>query len=140
MAQQPVPKQYLFVSNRDINVGSLTGRSILFEKGIPTHVPREMHAEVMEKGIIPVEAQVAEEVTAAASAPKILLAPEDPHEREDKISEAIRALVAQNDSRSFTAGGVPSDKAVTAALGWKVDQKEIRTIWTKLKPLLAKDD
>lgn len=137
-------KQYLFVSRRTINVGSLTGRSILFEAGVPTHVPREMHSEVMEKGILPCDAdgQVLDNVQGidveAADKPKILLAPEDPAEREEAIAGVIRALAERNARGDFTAGGVPHPDAVTAALGWKVDSREIRPIWTKLKPELIK--
>lgn len=143
MAKAEAPKLYLFISHREINIGSTTGRSILFEKGVPTHVPREMHGEVMEKGCLPcdTEGKIVDDI-AEVSVPqvgKILLAPEDPAEREEKIVEVIHALVERNARGDFSGGGVPHDAAVTAALGWKVDAVEIRKIWTRIKPeIIAK--
>ena len=55
MAAKPAPKYFPHVSNRDIVVHSILGHSIAFEKGVPTHVPKALHAEVMEKGILPVD-------------------------------------------------------------------------------------
>lgn len=140
MAKAEAVKQYLFISRREINVGSLSGRSILFEKNVPTHVPREMHSEVMEKGILPCDkdGNVLDDVTdvevAVSATPLILVAPEDPAEREEKISAAIFALADRNARGDFTAGGVPHDKAVSAALGWTVEAREVRAVWAKVKP------
>jgi hypothetical protein len=137
MAQAPAPKQYLFVSNRDISVTSILGYSIFFEKGVQTHVPRAMHAEVIEKGILPVEedGKISVEAIDKMTSPdiKIVLAPETAEDRNEAIAEAVKAIVKRNDSRDFTSGGVPSAVAVTAALGWKVDPKEVRNVWATLR-------
>lgn len=142
MAKAEPIKQYYFISHRTVCVASLSGRSIQFEKGEPTHVPREMHREVLEKGILPCDANGkivddVQEVSDVNPEVKILLAPEDAVEREDKITEVIMALVERNARADFTAGGVPHAEAVTAVLGWKVDAVEIRKIWSKVKPMLA---
>lgn len=131
-----MPKQHMFVSNRDVMVSSTLGHSIQFLKGVPIHVPKIMHKEVIEKGILPVEgAETATEMLTEAEGGgvKIHLAPEDPDDREEAIGKACRALAERNNSRDFTGGGVPSATAVTAALGWKVDQKEVKDIWQKLR-------
>jgi hypothetical protein len=131
------PKQHLFVSNRTIVVRSTTGGAIGFEKGRPTHVPRHMQAACMEKGIMPcdkdgnaVDPDQAPEVTAEV---KILIAPEDPADRQKAITKAIEGVLGRNDSHDFTSGGTPHEKAVSAALGWRVDQKEVKLAFQKLR-------
>lgn len=145
MAAKPEPKKYLFVSNRDINVGSLTGRSILFEKGIPTHVPKEMHAEVMEKGILPCD-EKGETVDAKdapipeSKEPQLRLPPEDAVERAEAIQAAVIAIANRNNPKDFSAGGVPTATAVSGALGYSVAAADIRPVWDKVKvERLAKD-
>jgi hypothetical protein len=142
---EPKPKQYLFVSSRDVNVGSTHGYSIFFPKGVPTHVPRIMHSEVMEKGILPCDAKgnTLDAPAVAAMEPpalKIMVAPEDAEERTDQIRDALKALAAKGDSKDFTAGGIPSASATTAVLGWRVDAKEIRPVWAELKPEIVKSE
>jgi hypothetical protein len=137
-------QQYLFVSNRNIVLGSIMGHSIEFRKGVPTHVPRSMHSEVLEKGIIRCDAKGApldEEATAATlPEPKAANeAPEEASDRADAILAVIKRVVERNNSKDFSAGGVPLAAVVTAQLGWRVDQTEIRPIWNKYKPeMLAK--
>lgn len=126
----------LFVSNRDVVVRSIkTGMSILFKKGVKTRVPPSMHEDVMERGVLPVNddgspVQAAEH-EAVVNEPKILLAPEDGNERGKKIKEVFKALIARNNATDFTASGTPNAGSVTAALGWKTDQKEVRQVWEK---------
>lgn len=129
--------QTLFVSNRDVVVRSAKcGMSIAFKKGEPTNVPRVMHSEVMDKGILPVEdngapVNPAEHTAGTEPEKKLVLAPEDGEERRDKIIEAIKQIVTRNNAKDFTGGGQPSAGVLTAALGWRVDQKEVRTIWNE---------
>lgn len=128
-----------FVSNRDVIVrSSKTGMSIAFKKGVPTFVHPLLHKEVMEKGVLPVddENKAVDPSTHTAgleAEPKVLLAPEDGYERSVKILEVIRALVARNNAKDFTAGGVPSARSITAALGWRVDAQEVRKVWDENK-------
>lgn len=135
-------KQSLFVSNRDVMVSSTLGHSIQFIKGVPMHVPKIMHKVVIERGILPVDggAESASDIMAEAeSGPKILLAPEDPSDREAAIAKACRVIAQRNNAKDFTGGGTPNATAVTAALGWKVDQKEVKDIWTEVKRTLDKN-
>lgn len=137
------PKQYFFVSHRDITITSTLGYSLAFEKGKPMHVPRAMHPEVMEKGIMPCDAKgnaldAPEAAAISPDAPKVLVSPEDPEERKDAIKTVLQALVDRNDPHDFSASGIPSSGAVTAALGWKVEPKEIRPIWQEMKPGIVK--
>lgn len=130
--------QNMFVSNRNIVVTSLKGHSIRFEKGKATYVPRAMHQEVIERGILPVDeggstdVSKIDEITNPAGV-RVVVAPESQDERDDSIRQAIKAIVNRNRSEDFTAGGVPSSAAVSASLGWKVDIREIRPIWNAFK-------
>lgn len=133
----------LFESNRDIVVRSLRGHAIEFKKGVPTLVPRIMHEEVMEKGIIPVSEDDGKKIDPVKAdvgekKPKIFLAPDDQMERNDAILEVIKAIVVRNNSKDFTGGNVPSAAAVSTGLGWKTDQKEVRTVWEKVREELLR--
>jgi hypothetical protein len=134
------PKLYLFVSPRTVVVRSTSGASIGFEKGRPTHVPRHMHSIVMEKGILPCDkdgkAIDPDEAPPVDAEVKILVAPEDPADRQAAIIKAIQAVLGRNDAHDFTAGGTPHEKAVSTVLGWRVDQKEVKTAFQKYR---AKD-
>jgi len=130
------PKQYLFVSNRDIVIVSTQGYAIGFEKGVPMHVPRAMHSEVMEKGAIPCDqAGTTLDSSKVEHEPalKLLVAPEDALERADAIAPVLAAIAERNNSKDFTAGGVPTAGAVSAVLGWKAEPIEIRPVWQKYK-------
>ena len=133
--------QSLFVSNRNITVVSLHGYAIKFVKNVPTYVPRPMHSEVMEKGILPCddkgETLDVDKVADPKPAPKIVLAPEEPADRAEAIRAVCEAIAERNNSKDFTAGGAPSAKAVSAALGWSVDTVEIRPVWTAFKQARA---
>lgn len=129
------PKQYLFVSNRTIVVRSTSGASIGFERGKPTHVPRHMHQIVMEKGILPCDKDGKpidlDAAPAVVEDKKVMVAPEDPIDRQKAIVRAIEVIRGRNDSRDFTSGGTPNEASVSRELGWRVDQKEVRQAWVK---------
>jgi len=129
---------YHFISNRNVTVGGMNGRRIAFAKGKPTHVPRTMHALIMERGILPCTAdgKVLETPEAAVvdpEAPRVLLAPETQEERDDAMKVVFKAIVEKNNAKDFAGGGTPGATAVSAALGWRVDQKEVRALWTKVR-------
>lgn len=140
---QKLPPQFYFLSHREQVIGGTTGHSIGFEKGVPTHVPRQMHATVMEKGCLPCDkdGKILDDV--AASAPgaveekKVLVEPEDADERNERIVAAMKDIVKRNNAKDFSAGSVPLAEALTSALGWRVDQKEVRPLWNKLKQEMA---
>ena len=122
-----------FVSNRDIVVRSLTGHSIGFVKGVPTEAPKAIYKELMAQGILPVEDDGTpvspSENTVTKEPDKIKLAPQDGIEYDERLLEAIKALVERNDAKSFTGGNRPNAQAVSLALGYKVDQKAINKVW-----------
>jgi hypothetical protein len=131
-----------FISSRDIVVRSkLIGAAILFKKGVPTLCPAGMYDEVLEKGVLPVEEDGTPINPATTEViqedKKKVMAPDDPAARTRKIADVLRDIVQRNNPHDFTAAGTPNATAVTAGLGWKVDQKEVRTVWEKHRAALT---
>ena len=119
-----------FISSRDRVITSLTGHAIDFKKGVPTFVPREMHAEVLELGCVPEEEQ------AAGEDPKPVVEPTDPTDRQNALLGAIAVMVERNARDDFGANGAPSIKALNDVLGWKPSAEERDTAWLEYQ---AKD-
>lgn len=135
---QESPKLYYFVSHRDISIGHTNGQRINFVKGVPTHVRRDMHSVVMDKGIMPCDADgkrldAPEVFIPDPEKPVVNNGPEDPSERREAIEKAIAALVESNQPVDF-AGGTPKDTAVARVLGWPVDKREVRKVWIEVRP------
>lgn len=114
-----------FIMMRDRVVSSVTGHSVSFKKGVATHVPPEMYAEVMAVGAVPEEELPEEE---PAKGP---VEPTDPVEREEAVMAAFTTLVTRNVREDFTAGGAPHAKALQRELGWTLHNKERDILWVK---------
>lgn len=141
--QEKLPPQYLFVSNRDVEIASTLGYALSFTKGEPLHVPRAMHSAVMERGCQPCDkdgkpVDPSAENTSVMEEKPVFVEPEDADERAEKITAAIRQLYKRNKPADFSGGGVPRPDAVAMITGWRTDVKEIRPIWDRLKPELVK--
>lgn len=129
----------LFKSARNITIASTLGHAIEFKKNIPTHVPRAMIEEVMEKGVLPcnedgsiIDADDEEAVAALMpEAPKIVIRPKDQTEVNEKILDVMKQIVERNDPLDFTGAGMPSAKKIAQTLGWSVDTKDVRALWIK---------
>jgi hypothetical protein len=130
-----------FVSQRSINVGGLTGQRITMYKGVPTHVPRDMHVAVLNRGAQPCneKGEVIEDQSEIIDFPD----PDSPdpmkappaltaEERAEKIGEAFDRIVEENNPHDFS-GSTPSHEAVTRIVGFRTDSKEVRQIWTKVR-------
>lgn len=125
-----------FVLQRNYVVAGL-GHAIEFEKGVATHVPPEMYALVTAAGAIP------EDGTPVDLEPKKQVspgAPADPDERKAAVFEAFAVLVDANDTKTFTAGGVPQVDAVTGLLGWSIEAKERTALWNEYQQAIANGD
>lgn len=105
-----------FVMQRNLVVSSVLGHAIGFEKGVPTHVPPSMYEEVMSRGAVPEEDMPESEVKKSDA-----LTPED---RKILLSAAIEELVTKNDSKDFTAAGMPHVKVLSAKVGFNVEADE----------------
>lgn len=115
----------LLVLNRNYVLTTTKGHSVAFVKGVPTHVPPAIYQEALTIGAIPPDGEDphVEDVVKTDNAPS------DPAERAPLILAAIEKLVAENARENFTAAGSPTVDAVTKAVGFKVQSKEIATVW-----------
>lgn len=114
-----------FVLHRNRTIASLSGRSVEFQKGVPTYVPPQMHADVIAAGAVP-ESELEDPEVKPASAPS-------GEERVELIKLAMAEIVTDNIREQFTAGGAPHAKALTARLGFEVNSKERDAIWAALQ-------
>jgi hypothetical protein len=115
-----------FILNRDKTVSSTLGHVIAFAKGVPTHVPPAMWAEVQALGALPEEA-LPEEVVAPSREPR------DPAAREALIFATFEQLVLAKKREDFSGTGAPHVKALEAAMGFKIDTKERDALWHKFR-------
>ena len=140
---QPQPEQFYFVSNRNFTLRSTAGRSITFAKGKPTHVPKMLHQEAIERGLLACDdkgvpfPEKGEEIVEASEKAEVKLAPTTREERDEAMAAVFEAMVKRNNAAEFTGGGTPNAEAVSMALGFKVDQKEVRTLWLKVRAKLV---
>jgi len=130
----------LFVSNRDVNIGTVYGHSVFFKKGVPQTAPRAIHHILVERGIFPVDQDGEVQAEKAADLTEVpttglKMAPEDAHVRADEIVKAMRVIIKRNNAKDFS-GSTPAAPAVSDLLGWRVDQKEVRQAWEKNRAAL----
>ena len=125
----------LLVLNRNYVLTTTKGHSVAFEKGVPTHVPPAIYQEALTIGAIPPDGEDphVEDVVKTDNAPS------NPAERAPLILDAIEKLVAENARDNFTAAGSPTVDAVAKAVGFKVQSKEIATVWQQYHDKVAAD-
>jgi hypothetical protein len=114
-----------YISPRKITVASISGRSVCFEKGVPTYAPPQMHAELIRVGIVPAEEMPEPEPTNGPVEPQIA------EEREAALFKAFEKIVLRNKREEFTAAGLPHLSAIKVELGWGVDAKERDPLFQK---------
>ena len=121
------------IALRNITLRSLQGISVRFEKNKPVAVPEQCIAEAMALGAVPVTAADLEK-------PEPLFTPEPVGlAREEAFQTAIEMLVEENSRTKFTAGGKPTKAAMTSALGFEIDNREINAEWAKYKEQLNEE-
>ena len=126
----------LLVLNRNYVLTSTKGHSVAFEKGKPTHVPPAIYQEALGIGAMPPDGEAPQ----VEDDGKKSAAPSDPAERGPLILAAIEKLVAANERDDFTAAGSPAVDAVTKLVGFKVQAKEVATVWQAYHEKVAKGD
>lgn len=108
-----------------MTVVSVSGRSVEFEKGVPTYAPPQMHAELISHGVVP-EEEIPEVET---SEPK---EPDTQEGREASLFAAFERMVLRGKREEFTAAGTPHNGALAKELGWSgVSSKERDAAWLK---------
>lgn len=113
-----------YIAPRNMTVASICGRSVGFVKGAPTYCPPQMHAELTAAGVVPAE-EIPEEPDTGE--PK---EPSGPIERQKAFVAAFERIVIRNNRDDFTAAGIPTNPALSKALGWpSVNSKERDAAW-----------
>lgn len=113
-----------YIAPRKMTAVSISGRSVEFEKGVPTYAPPQMHAELIKLGIVP-----AEEIPE----------PEDPGNPKEPTLEsdrraafyaAFERLVLRNKRNDFSGTGIPHSAVLAKEMGWtEIDRKERDQFW-----------
>lgn len=118
-----------FTLNRDLTIASVSGHSIAFAKGKPTHVPKSMHHEVLAAGAIATDV---DKIEFDDQKQLTVESPEDPTERAELIRQVLADIKARDVREEFTANGTPRMKTVQIALGFEVLASEIADQWKAL--------
>lgn len=116
-----------YIAPRKMTVVSVSGRSVEFEKNVPTYCPPQMHAELIAMGIVP-----AEEIPEPADDGKPK-APEVPSERQAAVYAAFEIMMLRNKRGDFSGTGAPHAAALAKELGWEMDAKERDIMWQKFQ-------
>lgn len=116
-----------FTMNRNFTVASTMGHAVEFVKGVPTHVPPALYAEVQAVGAVP-EDEIPEDEKAAKSNE-----PTDPSARKSALFEVFDKIALRGRREDFTAGGTPTGAVLAAELGWTVAAKERDMVWAEFK-------
>ena len=117
-----------FVMTRDHTVASTAGYAIEFKAGVPAHVPRAMHREVVAAGAVATDGDEVEFETK----PKAAGSPDDAIERAEMIKMALADILERNVREEFTATGVPKIKGVEKMVGFEVSSREVGELWTEM--------
>ena len=115
------------VLNRDYTLVTTKGHTIRFQKGTPTHVPKEVFADAVAIGALAEDGSdpniIKDEV-----AKKVV----DSADRAPLIRKALEKIVAVNKRADFTAAGIPTEKAVEREVGFDVDKRELNEVWNQM--------
>jgi len=122
-----------FICNRELVVVSkVAGRSVRFEKGVPTHVPQRMWREVQAQGAVPVEEIIEEAVVTPPQ-------PDEPEERKEIAFQAFDTLMKANDREAFSGAGAPTITAVEKLTNLKLSAKERDVFWDEFRQAKLKN-
>lgn len=114
-----------YIAPRKMTVSSTSGRSVEFEKGVPTYCPPQMHAELIALGIVPEEEMPEVEDDGGVKEPMV------PAEREVAVFAAFERVVLRGKRNDFSGTGAPHAAVLAKDLGWSIDGKERDALWQK---------
>jgi hypothetical protein len=112
-----------YVSQRDITVASLSGRSVFFKKGVPTYAPDQMHAELIKHGVLPTEEIPEPEDDGSPKEPTVQT------DRQAAIYAAFEKVILRGKRNDFSGTGAPHAAVLSKELGWSLDGKERDVAW-----------
>jgi len=113
------------VSNRNFTLATTKGHVIFFKKGIPKMCPNVILEDAVAVGILPTD----DAELPGGAADDILPVEATGSARIAQIRDVIEALMRRNGRGDFTASGVPSQKVVEGALGYRIDETELGRVW-----------
>lgn len=117
-----------YIAPRKMTVVSKSGRSVEFEKGVPTFCPPQMHAELIASGVVPAEEMPEPPESDEPQAPAL------PNDREEAVFAAFEKILLRNKRNDFSATGAPHLAVLTKVLGWDFpDAKERDALWIKFQ-------
>lgn len=120
--------------HRRYRLATIKGHAVQFEPDTPVYVPPAIVPEAVAVGARMVEGQAD---VVPQDPPKRNSGPEDAVAREKVIIDAFTMIVAANDRKAFTAGGVPTVAAVEDLVGFDVDRREVNAAWAQRAEYLA---
>ncbi len=112
-----------YISQRDITVASKSGRSVFFPKGVATYAPDQMHAELVQNGILPT-VEIPEPADDGSVKEPTISA-----ERQAAVEAAFEKLILRNKRGDFAGTGAPHVAVMSKELGWTLDGKERDALW-----------
>lgn len=118
-----------YVLNRNYLLRTTDGVAA-FEKGVPCWIVPEMEKHAVAVGAERIDG-LAPDPLGASDLPKLPIYSAD--ERTTQIIMVFEQLIARNDSKDFTAQGVPTVKAVEKLLSFDVERAELIELWTQMK-------
>ncbi len=116
-----------YIAPRKMVVASLCGRSVEFEKGVPTYAPDQMHADLIKVGIVPAEEIPEPPETDGPKEPTV------PSERQAEVYAAFEKLILRGKRGDFAGTGSPHAAVLSKELGWDIDGKERDVLWQKFQ-------
>lgn len=112
-----------YISQRNVTIASKSGRSVYFPKGEPTYAPDQMHAELIQNGILPVEDIPEPEDDGGVKEPTV------PTERQAAVYAAFEKIILRAKRGDFAGTGAPHAAVLSKELGWTIDGKERDVLW-----------
>jgi hypothetical protein len=114
---------------RDFILHSRNGHAIKFEANKPVRVPYPAIDEAIAIGAV---FSNKEDQKILVDEKPELKAPDLGFEREQKIYDAMHAIMIENDPDKFTPGGKPKLAELSESVGYEVDRKEADALWKKV--------
>jgi len=112
------------VLSRNFTLATKRGHMITFKKGQPTWVPPSCVHDAAAIGAEDINGKV-DPLGAEAG----VVIPLSAAERNGQINAALSKLVARNEREDFTGSGAPNRAVLNNMLGFRVDKKELETLW-----------
>jgi len=121
-----------YIAPRKMTVVSKSGRSVEFEKNVPTYCPPQMHAELIAVGVSPAEEIPEPEDDGSPKEPTL------PDERNAALFAAFEKVILRGKRGDFAGTGAPHGAVLAKELGWAaIDNKERDLVWQKFQETKA---